>query len=117
MVTATSFDVTYTRPGHGFLEAVKYVPTATTPFVATADFRLESTDGLIVVMTSAVQLTTDGWIRYPRAAQETAAGATTTLEPRIPIHDQRLKVTVFNSTLAAMTGTFDIFLDGNWYEA
>jgi len=114
-ILSTSQDITYTRPGRGFLHAVKHVPEATTPWAATADVKIESTDGVVVAMTSAVQLTTAGWMRYPRGANETAAGATTGLGARVPIVDQRLQITVLNVIDDAMPGSFELFIDGEWY--
>jgi len=108
----TGTDVFYTPAVRGYLHSVNYRPTATTPWVATADFKLSTTDLSVVMLTTATQLTTGGWTHYPRAAKATNAAATTAVSERIPIVDQRLRLTVSASTLAGMTGTFDIYVDG-----
>jgi len=111
----TGTDVFYTPAISGYLHSVNYRPTATTPWVATADFKLSSTDQTIVALTTATQLTTGGWTYYPRAPKATSAAATTAISERIAVVDQRLRMSVSASTLAGMTGSFDIFVDGNFY--
>ena len=110
--TSTGADVNYTRPMVGYLHAISYRPTATTPWVATADVKVSSTDLSVVALTSAVQLTTAGWTLYPRFEQATNAGATTAISERMAIGGERLRVLTNGSALAAMTGTFDFYIEG-----
>jgi len=110
--TSTGADVNYTRPMVGYLHAISYRPTATTPWVATADVKVSSTDLSVVMLTSAVQLTTGGWTYYPRAPKATSAGATTAISESMAIASQRLRIMTNGSTLASMTGTFDFFVEG-----
>ena len=110
--TSTGADVFYTRPLRGFIHAINYRPTATTPWLGTMLIKVSSTDLSVVALSSGVTLSTAGWMYYPRAAKATNAAATTNISERIPLVDERLRVLVSGSTLAGMTGTFDFYVEG-----
>ena len=110
--TSTGADVFYTPVMSGYIDAINYRPTATTPWLGTMLIKVSSTDLSVVALSSGVTLSTAGWMYYPRVSRATIAGATTNISERIPIVDQRLRVLVSGSTLAAMTGTFDFYVDG-----
>jgi len=124
VVTAnSSVDPYYTPAARGYLYAVGYRATATTPWPATADFRLETTDSVFIPLTSAVQLTTGGWRKYPRETIHDASGTTADYGTTgadlirftmVPICNQRLKYTVYNVTSTGMTGSFDFYVEGTW---
>ena len=108
----TLTDSFYTRPIRGLLHAVNYRATATTPWLGTALIKVSSTDGTVVALTSAVQLSTAGFNYYPRAAKVTTAAASTAISEKIPVVDERLMFQVTGSTLVGMTGTFHVYING-----
>ena len=112
-IDSTSQTVVFTQHVNGFLHSVRYDPSQSTFYAATADFKLETTDGLTVCMTTAVQLTTAGWSRYPRMNIETAAGGSSNLDGRFGFDNERLRLSVYNgNTTVGGTGTFKLLFEG-----
>lgn len=93
----------------GFVHAIDYAPSTSTPYSTDANFAITSEKGGLNILT--IDNPTSTATYYPRAATATSTGATSTGSALVPLHNERLVVTISNgSSSGARSGTFEFFI-------
>ena len=116
---STGNDTQYTKRFNGAVHMIRYTPTtdADTILSTTCFLALnveDSTDRHIWYKTLA---STDKWTYYPRKGLVDSTGVqmgATTDYPvdRVPLVDERIRMSLSLSTAAALTGMLEIFVEG-----
>lgn len=92
----------------GCILSVEYLKGATA-FSATADLAITTVDTSHNILTS-LAIGSANFLKSPRSViVNTTNGAIANFAGLIPVDDERIKVTVTNSSKAAQTGTFNIY--------
>ena len=113
IVIGSTFDDTeYTGVINGGIRAIQY-STAAGALSSTATLDIETEDSGVSILTS-LAVGASGWVKAPALiVVNTTNGALANCDRMVPVANERVQVTVVNSSKAAQIGTFNVFVEGN----
>lgn len=116
VIGSTLDGVGYTGPVNGGIRAIQYSTadsTAGNTLSSTATLDIQTEDSAVSVLTS-LAVGAASWTKAPALiVVNSTNGALANCDRMVPVANERLKVTVVNSSMAAQVGTFNVFVEGN----
>jgi hypothetical protein len=106
-------DVEYTNVINGVVRAVQYAKSTSGALSSTATLAIETAVTGVSVL-SSLTVSTGSWVKAPAlTVVNTTNGAITNAHRMIPVDNERLKLTIAATSVAAQTGTFYVYSEGN----
>jgi hypothetical protein len=109
--TTSSTDNFYTEVANGSIRAVQYVRSTSSPISSTADLSITGEVSGINILTS-LSVGAASFIKVPMGTAVNTTNGSITAFMAVPVAEERIKVSVSESTAASLTGTFNIYVEG-----